>query len=129
MGLDRRDDARKLAQQARSEATRPAWAAGWTARLGLVDVATGHTAQAQRRQEELEEENAPLLFPGHLYAALGETSSAVSAYETADAWGHCDVMELRYFYPDLFSAFRNTDRFETLIQEISTRVSYPMAAH
>jgi serine/threonine protein kinase/tetratricopeptide (TPR) repeat protein len=128
MGLDRWDDARELAQQARSQATRPAWTAGWTARLGLVDVATGHTARAERRREELKDANAPLLFRGHLYTALGETSTAASAYEAVDDWGHCDVMELRYFYPDVFTDVRSTDRFAALIQEIPTRVSRPMAA-
>ena len=128
-GLGRWDDAQGFVQRRLAEAERPAWRAEWQAKGGLVAVARGNHEQARTTVETLQ--GAPgALYRGLLRMALGEEDAAVEAFEFVETWGYYNIIELRYFYPDVMDAFRETDRYEALLDTVEQRrVRNPTAAY
>ena len=123
------EKAEGLARQRRDAAARPRWRAEWTAKQGLLEVARGAEQRARRRAERLPERPGGL-YRGLLHLALGDEDAACAAFRAVDTWGYYNVVELRYFYPELMGDFRETPRYEQLLDRVEQRrARNPTAAH
>jgi tetratricopeptide (TPR) repeat protein len=123
------EKAEGLARQRRDAAARPRWRAEWTAKQGLLEVARGAEQRARRRVERLRERPGGL-YRGLLHLALGDEDAACAAFRAVDTWGYYNVVELRYFYPELMGDFRETPRYEQLLDRVEQRrARNPTAAH
>jgi serine/threonine protein kinase/tetratricopeptide (TPR) repeat protein len=123
------EKAQGLVRNRRGTVERPEWVAEWTAKRGLLEAARGDSASARRRARQLRD-GPGRLFRGVLHLALGADDRAYEAFQAVETWGYYNVVELRYFYPDVMDAFRETDRYEALLDTVEQRrARNPTAAY
>jgi tetratricopeptide (TPR) repeat protein len=123
------EKAQGLVRNRRDTVERPEWVAEWTAKHGLLEAARGDSASARRRARQLRD-GPGRLFRGVLHLALGADDRAYEAFQAVETWGYYNVVELRYFYPDVMDAFRETDRYEVLLDTVEQRrARNPTAAY
>jgi len=114
--LKRWADVRALIREARSKTDDPP---PWTILfLALTDAATGDEASARSGVEELRSQGIEV--PAALIqAVLGEVDLAFEALPDVKDWIVIEVLAVRYYNPDLLSAFRADPRYDKLIREIN----------
>ena len=123
------EKAQSLVHQRRDAVDRPAWRAQWIAKQGMLETALGREALARQRVEQLQEVPGAL-YRGLLLMALGEEDAAVESFREVQTWGYYNVVEFRYFYPEILDSFRQTDLYETLLGIIEQRrAPNPTAAY
>jgi TolB-like protein len=127
--MGRWEKAQGLISQRRAAVETPEWIAEWNAKRGMVEVALGETERARKRVERLRE-TPGALYRGLLLMLLGDEDAACKAFEEVGTWGYYNVVELRYFYPEILDAFRQTPRYEALLEIVEDRrARNPIAAY
>jgi len=118
-----------LVRQRQDAVEIPKWIAQWEAKRGLVEAARGDEERAHRRTERLRARPGAL-YRGLLHLALGEEDAAYEAFEAVESWGYYNVVELRYFYPEILGPFRRTSRYEAFLETVEQRrAPNPTAAY
>jgi tetratricopeptide (TPR) repeat protein len=117
-----------IVQQRLGDASAPRWEALWTAKQGMVEAALENREAARQGLQGLRGPSADL-HRGILLFALGQEEAGSEALRNVQTWGYYDVIELRYFYPELLADFRQTERYETLLSMVENRWANPTTAY